>query len=113
MAKEILGEGKTIEGLDLNSLTLYWTECKTATGVAISVLIIQYEDGHGAYCAGDYEGAKVILEKLVSVLDRLEGWESLKGETYLVLGATYEALKYKELAIKYFWRINEQKSCIS
>lgn len=107
MAKELLGEGKTIEGLDLNSLTLYWTECQTATGVAISVLIIQYEDGHRAYIAGDYEGAKVILEKLVSVIDRLEGWESLKGETYLVLGATYEALKYKELAIKYYCKAKE------
>jgi hypothetical protein len=107
MAKELLGEGKSIEGLDLNSLTLYWTECQTATGVAISVLIIQYEDGHAAYCAGDYEGAKVILEKLVSVLDRLEGWESLKGETYLVLGATYEELKYKELAIKYYCKAKE------
>ena len=107
LAKDILGEGKTISldedtDLDLNSLTLYWSECMTASGMAISVLIIQYEDGYRAYLAGDYEGAKVILEKLVSSLARLEGFESLKGETYLVLGAAYEALKYKELAIKYY-----------
>jgi len=102
LAKAILGEGKTIEGLDLNSLTLYWTQCQTAGGVAISVLIIEYEDGYSAYLAGDYEGAKVILEKLVSVISTLEGFDSLKGETYLVLGATYEALKYKELSIKYY-----------
>ncbi len=102
LAKDILGEGKTIEGLDLNSLTLYWTQCQTANGVAISVLIIQYEDGYRAYLAGDYEGAKVILERLVSIIDTLEGFESLKGETYLVLGGAYEALKYKELAIKYY-----------
>jgi len=104
LAKDILGEGKSIEGLDLNSLTLYWTQCQTATGVAISVLIIQYDDGYRAYLAGDYEGAKVILERLVSIIDTLEGFESLKGETYLVLGAAYEALKYKELAIKYYCR---------
>ena len=102
LAKDILGEGKSIEGLDLNSLTLYWTQCQTANGVAISILIIQYEDGYRAYLAGDYEGSKVILERLVSIIDTLEGFESLKGETYLVLGAAYEALKYKELAIKYY-----------
>ena len=102
LAKDILGEEKTIEGLDLNSLTLYWSQCQTAGGVAISVLIIQYEDGYRAYLAGDYEGSKVILERLVSIIDTLEGFESLKGETYLVLGAAYEALKYKELAIKYY-----------
>jgi hypothetical protein len=102
LAKDILGEGKTIEGLDLNSLTLYWTQCQTANGVAISVLIIQYEDGYRAYLSGDYEGTKVILERLVSIIDTLEGFESLKGETYLVLGGAYEALKYKELAIKYY-----------
>ncbi len=104
LAKDILGEGKSIEGLDLNSLTLYWTQCQTAGGVAISVLIIQYEDGYRSYLAGDYDGAKVILEGLVSIIDTLEGFESLKGETYLVLGAAYEALKYKELSIKYYCR---------
>ncbi len=104
LAKDILGEGKSIEGLDLNSLTLYWTQCQTAGGVAISVLIIQYEDGYRSYLAGDYEGAKVTLEGLVSIIDTLEGFESLKGETYLVLGAAYEALKYKELSIKYYCR---------
>lgn len=102
LAKAILGEGKTIEGLDLNSLTLYWTQCQTAGGVMISVLIIQYEEGYRSYLAGDYEGSKVTLENLVSTIDTLEGFESLKGETYLVLAAAYEALKYKELSIKYY-----------
>ncbi|MFC2167933.1 hypothetical protein ACFLRW_03030 [Acidobacteriota bacterium] len=102
LAKDILGEEKTIEGLDLNSLTLYWTQCQTAGGVAVSILIIQYEDGYRSYLAGDYEGSKVILERLVSTIDTLEGFESLKGETYLVLAAAYEALKYKELSIKYY-----------
>ena len=107
MAKDILGDGKSIEGLDLNSLILYWTQCLTAGGIAISVLIIQYEDGYGAYLAGDYEGSKVILERLVSIVDTLDGFESLRGETYLVLGAAYEALKYKELAIKYYCKAKE------
>ena len=109
LAKDILGEGKSIEGLDLNSLTLYWTQCQTAGGIAISVLIIQYEDGYRSYLAGDYDGAKVTLEGLVSIIETLEGFESLKGETYLVLGAAYEALKYKELSIKY--RRHNSKNC--
>jgi len=107
LAKDILGEGKSTEGLDLNSLPLYWTQCMTASGVAISALIIQYEEGHQAYCAGDYEGARDILEKLLSQLDPLDGWDSLKGETCLILGATYEELKTRDLSIKYYCRAKE------
>ena len=107
LAKEILGEGKSTEGIDLNTLPLYWTKCLTADGMAISALIIQYEEGHQAFCAGDYDGAKTILEKLVSQLDPLEGWDSLKGETYLVLGASYEEFKLKDLAIKYYCRAKD------
>lgn len=107
LAKETLGDGISTEGIDLNSLPLYWTRCLTAEGVAISVLIIQYEEGHQAYCAGDYQGARDILEKLVSALDPLDGWDSLKGETYLLLGATYEELKSRDLAVKYYCRAKE------
>ncbi len=107
LAKDFLGEGKTISlndemELDLDSLPLYWAECMTAAGVDISVLIMQFEEGHAAYLAGDYEGAKVIMENQIAVIDRLEGFDSLKGESYLLKGAIYEELKYKELAIKYF-----------
>ena len=53
LAKDILGEGKSFEGLDLNSLALYWTQCETAGGIAVSVLILQYEEGYRAYLAGE------------------------------------------------------------
>jgi tetratricopeptide (TPR) repeat protein len=107
LAKDVLGEGKSAEGIDLNSLPLYWTQCLTATGVSISVLIIQFEEGHQAYCGGDYENARQILENLVSQIDPLDDWDILKGETYLVLGATHEKLKDKELAIKYYCKAKD------
>ncbi len=60
----------------------------------------QLEKAKEAYFAGDYELAKTTLEESIVQLETLEGSESLKGETYLLLGATYEALKDKELSIK-------------
>ncbi|MFC2158487.1 tetratricopeptide repeat protein [Acidobacteriota bacterium] len=107
MAKEILGEGKTIQGLQLRQLRYYTVTCKTPSGIAVYVLIGQYGDGYGAYFSEDYEGAKVILENLVAEIDTLRGWESFRGETYLLLGATYEKLKYKDLAVKYYCKAKE------
>ena len=107
MAKELLGEGKTIEGLELSKLRYYTVTCKTPSGIAVYVLINQYGDAYTAYFSEDYEGAKVILENLVAEIDTLRGWESFKGETYLLLGATYEALKYKDLAVKYYCKAKE------
>jgi len=102
LAKETLGEGKTIEGLDLQKLRYYPVTCQTPSGIAVYVLIGQYDEGYAAYFARDYESTKIILENLVAEVETLRGWESFKGETYLLLGAAYEKLKYKELSIKYF-----------
>ncbi len=102
LAKDTLGEGKTIEGLELQKLRYYAVTCQTPSGIAVFVLLGQYNEAYGAYFAEDYENAKVILENLVAEIETLRGWESFKGETYLLLGATYEKLKYKELSIKYF-----------
>ena len=66
------------------------------------VLSEQFEKAKEAYFAGDYESAKSILEDYVAQLETLEGSETLKGETYLLLGATCEAQKDKELAVKYY-----------
>ena len=57
-----------------------------------------------AYFAAKYEDAKTVLEKLIADLAAVEGRDSFKGETFLLMGATYEKLKLKELAIKYFCR---------
>ncbi|MCX6560277.1 MAG: hypothetical protein NTZ26_07155 [Candidatus Aminicenantes bacterium] len=57
-----------------------------------------------AYFAAKYPEAKTILEKLIGDLAPIEGRDSFKGETFLLMGATYEMLKFKELAIKYFCR---------
>ncbi len=102
LAKDTLGEGKTIEGLELQKLRYYSVTCKTPSGIAVYVLIGQYDNAYNAYFAEDYEGAKVILENLVAEVETLKGWESFKGETYLLLGAAYEKLRLKELSVKYF-----------
>jgi hypothetical protein len=97
-----------------------WTLCK-ALAVVLSLLIAgeasvlmaaqgaqqdpletAFAQGREAYFAEKYEDAKNILEKLVSDLAAIEGRDSFKGTTYLLMGATYEQLKLKELAIKYF-----------
>ncbi len=107
LAKDTLGEGKTIEGLELQKLRYYVVTCQTPSGIAVFVLLGQYDEAYGAYFAEDYESAKVILENLVAEVETLRGWESFKGETYLLLGATYEKLKYKELSIKYFCKAKD------
>ncbi|MDD8026836.1 MAG: hypothetical protein PHI34_09995 [Acidobacteriota bacterium] len=61
-----------------------------------------FAQGREAYFAAKYEDAKTELEKLVSALDAVAGRDSFKGETFLLMGATYEKLKLKDLAIKYY-----------
>ncbi len=61
-----------------------------------------FAQGREAYFAEKYEEAKSVLEKLVSDLAAIEGRDIFKGETYLLMGATYEKLKYKDPAIKYY-----------
>jgi hypothetical protein len=106
-AKEILGEGRSIPGLDLRTLDYYTVSCVTPTGALIYVLIDQYDNGRTAYFDEDYLGARVILEGLVSEIEYLEGWEAFKGETFLIIGATYEKLNYRELAVKYYCKAKE------
>ncbi len=72
-----------------------------------AVLEEQFENAKNLYFAEKYEEAKVELEKIMNAFASLEGYELLKGRTYLLLGASYEKLKYKELAIKYYCRAKE------
>jgi hypothetical protein len=102
MAKSILGEGETIEGLDLETLTLYKTLCETKTGESVSYLIVQFEKGLNAYNAGKYKRAQSLLEGQIPAVKNLSNLDSLKGETYLLLGAACEQLKDKKLALKYY-----------
>ncbi len=62
----------------------------------------KFEEAKESFFASDYESARIILEGYVAQLETLEGFDTLRGQTYLLLGATYEALKNKELAIKYY-----------
>jgi hypothetical protein len=108
-AKELLGEREAvIEGLSFSSLSLYLgvfaTEQARDEAAALNA---QFEEAKKKFFAEDYEGALLDLEKLISTFAALEGWEILKGETYLLLGATYEKLKYKELAVKYYCKAKE------
>jgi tetratricopeptide (TPR) repeat protein len=108
-AKELLGEGEAaIEGLSFSSLNIYLSvfAAPKARDEA-AALQAQFEEAKKKYFAEDYEGAKLALEQLVSTFAALEGWDVLRGETYLLLGATYEKLKYKELAVKYYCKAKE------
>ena len=108
-AKELLaGEEAVVEGLSFSGLSLYMGVFATRQARdEANALNAQFEEAKKKYFAEDYEGAKAELEKLMSTFDALEGWEILKGETYLLLGATHEKLKYKELAVKYYCKAKE------
>jgi len=67
----------------------------------------RFEAAKALYFGEDYEGAKAELEKLVADLGSLEGFDVLKGKTYLLLGATYEKLNAKEPAVNSYCRAKE------
>ncbi|HEX9902936.1 MAG TPA: hypothetical protein VGB72_08745 [Acidobacteriota bacterium] len=108
-AKALLGgQEAVIEGLSFSGLSLYLGVFATQEARdEAAALQAQLDEAKKKYFAEDYKGALVDLEKLVSAFAALEGWEILKGETYLLLGATYEKLKYKELAVKYYCKAKE------
>jgi len=108
-AKELLAEREAvIEGLSFSSLDIYLGVFATQQSRdEAAALNAQFEEAKKKFFAEDYEGALLDLEKLISTFAALEGWEILKGETYLLLGATYEKLKYKELAVKYYCKAKE------
>jgi tetratricopeptide (TPR) repeat protein len=107
-AKALLGEGQGCEGLVLEELTYYGEPCPPAlapvavVAVEEDALVVRFGEARTFFFAGEYAAAKAILEKLVAELAAVEGRDSFKGEVYLLSGAAYEKLKYKELAIKYF-----------
>lgn len=108
-AKELLAEREAaVEGLSFSSLNIYLSIFAAPQArEEAAALQAQSEEAKKKYFAEDYEGAKLALEQLVSTFAALEGWDVLKGETYLLLGATYEKLKYKELAVKYYCKAKE------
>jgi hypothetical protein len=64
----------------------------------------QFKLAKEAYFGADFENAKTILEKLISDLGPVQGRDTFKGQVFLLTGATYEMLKFKELSIKFFCR---------
>jgi len=110
-AKERLGEGKTIEGLELKKLQYYPANCAAVAAIFASGVIVEgdlyltaYNRAKIAYFAAAYGVAQAILEQLIADLGMVEGREVFKGQVYLLAGATYEARKFKELAVKYYCR---------
>jgi hypothetical protein len=107
-AKALLGEGTGGEGIDLAELKHYAEPCPppltqvVPAAVEADVLALRFTEAREAYFSGDIQAAKAILEKLVAELAAIEGRDTLKGEVYLLSGAAYEKLKYRELAVKYF-----------
>lgn len=110
-AKERLGEGKTIEGLELKKLKYYSADCAAVAAIFAGGIVIEgdlyltaYNRAKIAYFAAAFGVAQAILEQLITDLGNVEGREVFKGQVFLLAGATYEAQKFKELAIKYYCR---------
>jgi len=111
IAKLLLGEEETVnlEDMDIEGLIVYnQIFGSQAQGQEeTDELSIQFENAKKAYFEENYEKAKEILEKLEEKLAAIEGRYTLKGETFLLMGATYEKLDYKKLAIKYYCKAKE------
>jgi len=102
-AAELLGdEPATIEGVVFIGLALYPE--RFAGGQDVDMLVVQFNNARGAYFREKYEDAKIILEKLITQLGAIDGRDTLKGQTYLLAGATYEKLDLKELSVRYYCR---------
>jgi hypothetical protein len=109
-AKEILGTGRTFAGLDLESLPWYAEPCpEKEPEVAVvaetaeeDLFQVRFNGAKKNFFAGNHQQAKDELEKLIADLDTLSGRDTFKGEVYLLAGAAYEKLKFRELAFKYF-----------
>ncbi len=109
--KNILGEGKTIEGLDLKKLKYYRADCaaiaailETGVGAESDELVARYNQAKIGYFAGAYEASKAVAESLITSLGAIDGRDTFKGQVFLLSGAIYEILDFKELAIKYYCR---------
>ncbi|MBN2399508.1 MAG: hypothetical protein JXI33_04120 [Candidatus Aminicenantes bacterium] len=106
LAKALLGTGKSFEGLTLDTLQYYTDPCPetaaTQAVIAEDAYEMQFSEAKKAFFAGDFALAKTVLEKLIDAIAPVQGRDTMKGEIYLLSGAVYEKLKYKELAVKYF-----------
>jgi len=111
IAKLLIGEEETIEleDIDTEELILYGQifDNQIQEQGEIDELLTQFENAKKAFFEKDYEKAKEMLEKLEEKLATTEGRYTLKGETFLLMGATYEKLDYKKLAIKYYCKAKE------
>lgn len=110
-AKQLLGEGRTIEGLDLKKLKYYRADCaaigamlEAGIGAESDELVARYNQAKIGYFAGAYEASKAVLESLITSLGAIDGRDTFKGQVYLLTGAVYESLDFRELAIKYYCR---------
>ncbi|MHB8054319.1 MAG: hypothetical protein ACYDH3_03635 [Candidatus Aminicenantales bacterium] len=107
-AKTILGEGKSIEGLKARALKYYGANCAAISGVLAEMegqsdeLVTRYNQARIGYFAGAYEAAKATLESLITSLGAIEGRDTFKGQVYLLAGAVYEVLAFRELSVKYY-----------
>lgn len=121
-AKRTLGDLQpVIEGISFTGLAIYAQILGTQTSQPIQKpvqrsvqrpiqrpiqsqgfdLLFQFRTAKAAYFSGDYYVAKSTLERLLG-LASIEGDIALKGETYLLLGATYEKLNDEYLAVKFY-----------
>jgi Flp pilus assembly protein TadD len=108
-AHELLGEKEaSVAGVNFGGLGLYleFFAPKVRKDQA-AVLNERLAGAKNLFFSGDFEGAKAEAEKLAAEFASLEGFDVIKGETYLLLGAAHEKLKYKELAVKYYCRAKE------
>lgn len=109
-ALEFLGRGEpTIEGVSLGGLPIFGEvfggEIPTPAREVFTEtddLTLKFNRVKEAYFSNNLDYARGLLETLLADLGRAEGVPGLKGRTYLLAGAIYEALKSKDLAVKYY-----------
>jgi len=113
-AKERLGEGKTIEGLELKKLKYYPANCAAVAGIFAAGIVIQddpyitaYNRAKISYFAAAFGFAQSLIETLIADLGAVDGRDVFKGQVYLLAGAIYEAQKFKELSVKYYCRAKQ------
>lgn len=73
----------------------------------VDLLADQFKKAKAAYLAGDFGTAMTLLDKLISSLAGVEGRKAFKGETFLLAGATYEKMKVRNLAVRYYCQAKE------
>jgi len=102
-ASEILaGQKPAVPGVSFSGLAVFDGMFGAGGQKTRDPLTGSFIKGRDAYFGRRYEEARSILEKLIKDLSVVSSRDSLRGQTFLVAGATCEKLELKGTAIQYY-----------